>query len=154
LQKDSDDGLAIESDRFQVLYIVDQSGQTSLIRSCDAALDVFGVEAGKLPRNRDNRNVDIREDIGRSPAQHDGAEDQYQQRYDDESIRPVKSDSDYPHIRLPESGASRLHRDGTIIGERTTRTIRGLQGGQQEQRDIPFVSILKYVANRTLEPLV
>src|SRR5262249_56618502 len=82
--------------------IVDKCSELSFVRRSNTAFDLFGIEPGKLPSHGNHRDVNAGKDVGRGAIGHNGAEDQDQQRHHDKSIRAVKSNSYYPHIRPPE----------------------------------------------------
>ncbi len=87
LQEHFDDSNSIQGLRFDVLDVVDGSGQRSLGDANDAIAHVFRYEAVVIPDDADNGNVDVREDVGgrannRKPTHYD---DEYRQH--DERIR-------------------------------------------------------------------
>jgi len=75
LQEDLDDRLAADRRRFDMLDIIDRRGQAALIAGRDPAFHLFGIQAGIGPGNRDHRNIDVREDVGRRAQDHDRADD-------------------------------------------------------------------------------
>ena len=102
LQVDFDDVLTVEAGRFDVLDVIDEGGEGALVGAGDAAFDLFGAEAGVLPGNGDNRDIDVREDIGGCPEDEHRRSDQDEDREDDEGIGPVKRKPDNPHEALRE----------------------------------------------------
>ena len=98
LEEDLDDADAVQRLRLDVLDVVDGGGQRPLALVDDAVGHLFGREAGVLPDDGDDRDVDVREDVGRRVEDSDGAENHQQQRKDSEGIRPSKREADYPHI--------------------------------------------------------
>ncbi len=102
LEVDLDDVLAVEAGRFNVLDVVDEGGEGPLEGAGDAAFDLFWTEAGVLPCNGDDRDIDVGEDIGGGPQDEHRRSNQDQDREDNERIRPVKRKPDNPHEALPK----------------------------------------------------
>ncbi len=66
LEKDLDDRDAVERLRLNVIDIVDGGGDGALVNADNAVRDVFRRQAGVVPDNADDRNVDVWEDVFRS----------------------------------------------------------------------------------------
>ena len=97
LQKDLDHRNTVVAGRFGVLHVVNQRRQRLLVRRRQPAFDLFCVQTRVLPRNCHDRDVDVREDVRRCAQNHDGTQQQNQQRQHDERVRPVQRNLDDPH---------------------------------------------------------
>ena len=67
LEEDLDDRDAGERLALDVLDVVDGRGEAALVVGDDALLHLLGRQAGVVPDDRDDRDVDVREDVGRHP---------------------------------------------------------------------------------------
>ena len=67
LEEDLDDRDAGERLALDVLDVVDGRGEDALVVGDDALLHLLGREAAVVPDDRDHRDVDVREDVGRHP---------------------------------------------------------------------------------------
>ena len=65
LQVDLDDGLAAVGGGFDVLDVVDEGGEGLFVRGGEATFELFRLEPGVLPGDRNDRDIDVREDVGR-----------------------------------------------------------------------------------------
>ncbi len=97
LQVDFDERLPIDGHRFNVFDIVHQRCQDSLIHSRNAAFHLLRVEPGILPRDGDDRNIDIGKDVRWGAENHYGREYQNEQSDHYKGVRSIESKSDYPH---------------------------------------------------------
>ena len=75
----------------------------------DAAGHLVGRQAGVLERDRDDRNADVRKDVGRRAQRRERPDDQDQQRQHDERVRAMQRDANDPiHARNPKQGTGQL----------------------------------------------
>ena len=86
-----------------MLNVVDQRCERLFVGRGESALEFLGVEPRVLPPDRDNRNVDVREDVGRRTKDDHRRGDENQQRKDNKSVRSVESNFDDLHIVLLSS---------------------------------------------------
>ena len=63
LEVDLHDDLSVDGGRFDVLDVVDQRGERFLVGGGEAAFELFGVESGVLPGDRDDGDIDVGEDV-------------------------------------------------------------------------------------------
>jgi hypothetical protein len=97
--------LAVDGRRLDVLDVVDRRREHPLELGGDPPFHLFRVEAGELPGDRDHRNVDVREDVGRRAQDEDRAGEQDQYGDDDEGVRTLQRDPDDPHVLSMRRGA-------------------------------------------------
>ena len=74
LKEDFDDAVAVERLRFDVLDVADLRGQRALVIVDDAAGHIVGQQAVVGPNDTDDRNVDVRKDVGRACGLRQAAE--------------------------------------------------------------------------------
>jgi len=101
-----DNGLAVYGGGFDVLDVVDCSGENALVYGGDAAFEFFRVETVVLPGNGDDGYVDVGENV-RWCAQDDyGTHQEDEKSKNNERVRPIQSDTNDPH---QDSPCSRHH---------------------------------------------
>ncbi len=66
LQVDLDDDYTGDGGGFGVLDVVDQRGESLLVGRGESAFELLGIETGVLPGDRDDRDIDVGEDVGRA----------------------------------------------------------------------------------------
>jgi len=112
VEEDLDVSEAVHRLRFDVLDVVDVSGERPLADRDDALLDLVRRDAGIGPDDADDGNVDLGQDVLRhrhdaeDPDQHDdhGA--------DDEGVRASQRQTNDPHRRKPPVRVRPPARDG------------------------------------------
>ncbi len=73
LEKDFDDGLAVDGGGFNVFDVIDGGGENAFVNGGYAAFEFFRVEAGVLPGDGDNGDINVGEDVRGSAEDDDGA---------------------------------------------------------------------------------
>jgi len=63
-----------------VLDVIDEGGERPFKRAGDAAFNLFRAEAGVLPGDGNNGNIDVGEDIRGCPKDQHGRRDENQYR--------------------------------------------------------------------------
>ncbi len=132
LQVDLDDVFAVEAGGLDVLDVIDEGGEGALVGAGDASFDLFGTEAGVLPGNRDNGDIDVGEDVRGGPQDEHRSSDHDENRKDDKRIGPVERQPDNPHEALPmdkrcplyDCNGLRKSLAGWAIGARLARSAR------------------------------
>ena len=86
-----------------MLDVVDRRRQAALKGHQDAARHLLGRQPGVLPGNRDHRDPDLGEDVGRHAQGSQRANDQHQQSHHHEGIGPLQRNADdaYQQVELP-----------------------------------------------------
>jgi hypothetical protein len=142
LEVDFDDVFAVEASGFDVLDVVDEGGKGPLVGAGDAAFDFFGAEAGVLPGDRDDGDIDVGEDVRGGPQDQHRRRDQDQDREDNEGIGPVKREANNPHealskgkdspcMTVKENEKTRLRFDNrTVCAKNAERVMQGFEGGK------------------------
>ncbi len=74
--------------RLDVLDVIDQRGQGAFGLEDDAVRHFLRIEAAVVPNDADDRNIDIRENVGGRREDDQRPENQQQQRKYNEGIRP------------------------------------------------------------------
>src|SRR4029077_19719652 len=97
LQEYLDDSYSVQRLRFDVLDIVDRSGERSLCDANDPVSHVLRYEPVVTPDNADNRNIDIGKDIGRGAKDGERTHDQDKYGQHHKGIGPLQCKSDDPH---------------------------------------------------------
>ena len=97
LEEDLDDRDARERLALDVLDVVDGGGERALVVGDDALLHLLGRQARVVPDDRDDRDVDVREDVGRHPEDGDDAQDDDEHRHHDERVGAPQRQADDPH---------------------------------------------------------
>ncbi len=97
LEKNFDDGLAADGGGFDVFDVVDGGGKDALVDGGDAAFHFFGVEAGVLPGDSDDGDINVGEDVRGRARDDDGAQKENEQSENDEGVRAIESDANDPH---------------------------------------------------------
>ena len=80
-----------------MLDVADRGRQAALGRAGDALAHLLRRQAVVVPDDADDRDVDVREDVGRHGQQREGRGEQDQQRHDDERVGALERYSDDPH---------------------------------------------------------
>ena len=80
-----------------MLDVVDQRGQHAFVDRGDPAFHLLRIEAGVAPAHGDDRNVDIRKNVGRGPQDDQRRGDQDEQRQDHEGVWSVQRKANNPH---------------------------------------------------------
>src|SRR5581483_2265620 len=88
---------AVNGERFNVLDVVDSGGQDALVHRGHALFELLGIEAGVVPDGGDDRDVDIRKDVGGGAKDYQRGCEHDEQRQHDEGIRPVEGYTNNPH---------------------------------------------------------
>ena len=137
LEEDLDDGDAGERLRLDVLDVVDGGRQRALVAGDDAVGHLGRGEAAVVPDDADDRDVDVREDVGRRPLQNDRGHEEDHDREDDEGVGTAKREADDPHGFAPsnlvrEAGAARGDK---AHGRGSGAEVGG--GGGSGRREIP-----------------
>ena len=84
-----------------MLDVVDGRGEDALVVGDDPLLHLLGRQAGVVPDDGDDRDVDVREDVRGHPDDGEPAHDRDQHRHHDEGVGAPERDSDQPHeVRL------------------------------------------------------
>ncbi len=97
LEVDARHGDAAIGLRFDVLDVVDGGGHGALEDGDHALFHLVGREAGIVPDDADDGDIDVRKDIHRHRNDGGDAKNGDQQRHDDEGIGAPEGESDYPH---------------------------------------------------------
>src|SRR5579871_1195616 len=100
MEKYFGDAAAFDRLRFDVFDIGDGGGEEAFVLRSDALFHVLCAQANVIPKNRDNRNVDVRENVDGRADDYQRADQQNQQRQYDESVGPVEGDLNDPHREL------------------------------------------------------
>jgi hypothetical protein len=82
------------------LDVVDQRGEGFFEGRGEAAFELFRVEAGVLPGDGDDGDVDVGKDVRGGTQDEDRRSDQDEDREDNKGIRPVESEPDNPHVAV------------------------------------------------------
>ncbi len=98
-------GDAVVAGRFNVLDIIDERRKSLLVRRGQSRLDIFWIEPGVRPRDRDHWDIDIGKDVGGRAENHGRAQQENEQSQDDKGIRSIEGQSDNPHILVSLCGA-------------------------------------------------
>ena len=105
VEVDANDADAVERLALDVLDAIDRGRQDALVDEDEPGFDLVGGHAGELPDDRDDRDVDVREDVRGHAVDADPAQDGDQQRHDHEGVCPPQCQPNDPHRRsLSESG--------------------------------------------------
>jgi len=88
LEEDFDDGDAVQRLRFHVRDIVDRRRQCALAQIDDAVGHLFRGQPGVIPDHGDDRDIDIREDIGRHVEDGERTENHQQERKHSKRVGP------------------------------------------------------------------
>jgi len=83
---------------FNMLNIIDQRSECLLIRCRKAPFELLWIQSGISPPNRNNRDIDIGENVRRCPQNNDWTQDEDEQRKNYKSVRPVQGCFYNPHI--------------------------------------------------------
>ena len=83
-----------------MLDVIDEGGEGSLVRAGDASLNFFRAEAGVLPGDGDDGDIDVGEDVGGGTQDEHRRRNQDEDRQDDKGIGPVQREPDNPHEAL------------------------------------------------------
>ena len=89
--------------RFGVLHIVDGGLGVALGVGGDPIRHVLGRQSGVAPDRADDRDVDVRKDIGRRAHDAEHAEQHDQHRQHDEGVGPAQRQSYDPHDEFRRS---------------------------------------------------
>ncbi len=98
LKIDLDDRNAVERLRLDVLDIVDGRGEGAFRNGDDAVRHVRRREAGVVPDDADDGDIDIGENVGRRIEDGERPEDQKKNCENDEGVRPSEGKADNPHF--------------------------------------------------------
>jgi hypothetical protein len=114
LEEDLDDAESAVRVRLDVLDVVDRRRQHALIQRRDAPGHLVRRQARVRERGRDDRNADVRKDVGRRAQRSERPDDEDQEREDDERVGAVQREADDPvHCANPvEDGAAGQDRCG------------------------------------------
>jgi hypothetical protein len=82
------DGDAAQRLRLHVLDVVHRRGQVALVDRHDARRHLVGREAAVVPDDRDDRNVDVGEDVSRRTGDRQRAHHEDEQGEHDKRVRP------------------------------------------------------------------
>ena len=72
----------------------------ALVNGRDALFHLLGAQAGVVESRGDDRDIDVRKDIGGRAEDDDRRQNQNQQRQHDERVGPRQRKSDNPHLWL------------------------------------------------------
>jgi hypothetical protein len=97
VKKDFDDRGAADGLALDVLDAVDGRGDRALVVAGDPLLHVLGAEAVVLPDDRDDRNVDLGENVGRHVEDREDSSQHDEHRHDDEGVRAREGEPNDPH---------------------------------------------------------
>ena len=86
-KEDFNDPQSVDRLGFHVLNVVDRGGDAALRVGDNPVRHVLGRHAGVEPHHRDDRNIDVRENISRRAQDGDGRQDQDDQRHHYKRIR-------------------------------------------------------------------
>ncbi len=91
VEKNFYDGHTIVGGGFDVLDVVDGCGERSLVGVHHSLLDFFCAQAGVLPDDTDNGDVDGRKNVGWRAQQDERRQQKKKQRRHDERVRTTES---------------------------------------------------------------
>ena len=94
--------------RFDVLDVVDGGGVRPLGDGDDAPLHLVRRHARIGEDHADDRNIDLRKDVGRHARDGHAAEQRDHERGNDEGIRAAKSETDDPHKTARDARKARF----------------------------------------------
>jgi hypothetical protein len=97
LQIQLDDALAVDAGGFDVLDAIDESSGDFFEGGGDAAFDLNGREAGVLPGDRDDRNINVGKDVGGSAQDENRRRDEDEDREHDKRVGSIQREPDYAH---------------------------------------------------------
>ena len=89
MKEDFDDADAVERLRFDVFDVIDGGGKHTFVLIDDAVAHVLGRKTGVVPKNADDGNVNVREDVGGRAQNRNGPKNEQKNGSDDERIRPA-----------------------------------------------------------------
>ena len=78
LKKDFDDAVAVERLRLDVLDVGDLGGQVAFVKINHATGHVVGQKSRVGPYDADDRNIDVRKDVGRRSQRRQRSKDRNQ----------------------------------------------------------------------------
>ncbi len=109
LQEHLDNSYSVKRLRLEVLDVVNGRGEISLCNADDTVSHVFRQETGKSPDNADNRNVDIRKNIGWGAKDCERPHDEDEDGHYNECVGSAQSKPNNPHDSLhgPRTSGSR-----------------------------------------------
>ena len=81
-----------------MLDVADGGCQNTLIGRDEAPFHLFRTESGKIPDHRDDGDIDVGEDVGGCPQNHDRTHQQNEKSQHQEGIGASKGNSDNPHL--------------------------------------------------------
>ena len=124
LEIDLDDALPGDRQRFDVIDAVDGGRIGALADEHDAPLHVLGIEAVEAPRDVDDRNVDVREDVDHHAADGDEPHQHDEHGGDGHRVRPPQRNlHEIDHAQISSVGPGRVVgpwpcRDRSMAAER------------------------------------
>ena len=93
-----DDRNAVERLGLNMLNVVDRSRKGTFRNGDNAVRHVRGREAGVVPDNADDRNIDIGKNVGRGIHDRDRPKNEKKNCENDEGVRPSEREADNPHL--------------------------------------------------------
>src|SRR5581483_867183 len=109
-----DNRLAVEGRGLDVLNVVDEICERLLVGSRQPALELLGAEAGVLPGDGDDWNIDVGKDVGRCAQNDHRGGNQNQNCQHDEGVRPVQGQAHDRHECSKRAAAGPVKRTSQI----------------------------------------
>jgi hypothetical protein len=99
MEEDLGDRHAVERLALDVLDSVDRRREGALEVAREALLHLVGRQAAVLPDHRDDRDIDLRQDVGGHLQDRIDPADDDEHRHDDERVGAPEGEADDPHGR-------------------------------------------------------